>query len=210
MSNGEKEILMEKNIILELKKVEFNKRRFNTYFGNIGEMLAEEKLSTAGFETWGLKPFHAGSRPKTEIFYDNLFSCMHFLYESNERCYYDGLTYEETREKGIRMLKEFFGERFLCFKNYMERIGVIGKIGIVGASQIKMVEPKSRHVYTPDLVAKKNGEIYIVEVKTNSGISYLKGEKLKGLLSAKKFGLVPLLIKLKLNLDATDLVVEKL
>jgi Holliday junction resolvase len=91
----------------------------------------------------------------------------------------------------------------------MESIGVIGKTGVVGAARIN-AKTKSKHVYTPDLVVKKGNEICIVEVKTNSGNIYLKPEKVKGLLSARRFGLIPLLINLNVSIDATDFMMREL
>jgi hypothetical protein len=138
-----------------IENVEFSKSRFKTYFGNIGEMIAEEILLKEGFTVWGLKPYSAGgSRVEISLF-DDLYFCLSFLYQSNERFYDGTLGYEKTREKAIGILENFFGEKLVAFKNYMESIGVIGKEGVVGAAQIKMAEPKSKHVYTPDLVCKK-------------------------------------------------------
>jgi hypothetical protein len=202
---------LEKTVNLKLKDVDFRKSRFRTYFGNIGEMIAEEILLKEGFTVWGFRPYHdGGSKQNTMPFYDNLYFCMNFLYESNERCYDEGLTYEETREKGIGLLKDFFGEKLVYFKKYLESIGVIGKTSIVGWSQIKMTEPQPKHVYTPDLVAKKGKEIYVVEVKTNSGNIHLKPEKVQGLLSARKFGLIPLIVHMNIDIKASDFSIQEL
>jgi hypothetical protein len=196
---------------LKLETVEFRKSRFKTYFGNIGEMVAEEILLKEGFTVWGLKPYHAGgSRLNRDIFVDDLYTCLGFLYQSNVSFYDRTLGYEKTCENAIKELENFFGEKLVAFKKYMESIGVIGKEGIVGAARIKMTDPKSKHVYTPDLIARKGSEIYIVEVKTNSANIFFKPEKVEGLLSARKFGLVPLLINLNVSIEATDLVMKEL
>ena len=91
-------------------------------------------------------------------------------------------------------------------------MGVIGKTGIAGAAQINQKRSPSKYIYTPDLVAKKNNEIYIIEIKTNSGSLYNRREKekLKGLLSARDFSLIPLLISLKIELTATDFMMTEL
>jgi len=193
--------------------VEFNKSRFKTYLGNIGEMIAGQVLLKQGFSVWELKPFHAGAlrteRGISSNVFSNLFTYLSFLYPSNCRVYDGTLGYEKSRELAIKELENFFGEKLEDFKKYIESIGVIGKTGIVGAAGIN-AKTKSKHVYTPDLVVKKDNEICIVEVKTNSGNIYLKPEKVEGLLSARKFGLIPLLINLNVSIDATDFMMREL
>lgn len=110
----------------------------------------------------------------------------------------------------IKELEDFFGDKLVAFKRYLESVGVIGADGIVGACQIKMTEPKSKHIYTPDLVCRKDNDIYVVEVKTNSADIYLKPEKVRGLLLAKKFGLIPLLSHINVRIDASDFVLQEL
>lgn len=201
--------ILKKDVRLELETVEFSKSRFRTYFGNIGELIAEEVLFKQGFHVWGLRPLHAGKVAKEEGIFSNLFGCLSFLYPSDYHMYDDTLGYEKSRELAIMKLERFFGEKLEDFKKYMESIGVIGKSGLVGAVQIN-AKTKSKHVYTPDLVVKKDNEIYIVEVKANSGNIYLKPEKVEGLLSARKFGLIPLLINLRVSIDATDFMMQVL
>ena len=93
----------------------------------------------------------------------------------------------------------------------MEKIGVIGKIGIPGAALIKTGTPEREYVYTPDLVAKKNGKIYVVEIKATKGaLRYLKGEKLKGLMLAKDYGFSPMLVTLNVNIEASDFTITEL
>jgi len=65
-------------------------------------------------------------------------------------------------------------------------------------------------IYMLDLVAKKNDEIYIVEVKTNEAVRYLRGEKLEGLMLARKYGFIPMLATLKVSIEVTDLMVTEL
>jgi hypothetical protein len=202
---------LEKKVKTKLKTVEFNKSRFKTYFGNIGEMIASEILLKEGFRVWGLKPYEAGgSRQNRYLYIDDLYVCLSFYYKSNVTYREGDLGVEKTRELAIKELENFFGEKLVAFKKYMESIGVIGKTGIVGASRIKMVEPTAKHVYTPDLVCRKDNNIYIVEVKTNSGNIYNKPERVKGLLLARKFGLIPLLIHMNVRIDASDFSIQEL
>ncbi len=189
------------DVRLELETVEFSESRLKTYLGNIGEMIAGQVLSKRGFSVWELKPFHAGGLRTERGVFGNLFTYLAFLYPSNYRIFDGALGYEKSRELAVKKLEGF--------KKYIESIGVIGKTGIVGAAQIKS-KRKSKHVYTPDLVVKKDNEICIVEVKTNSGNIYLKPEKAKGLLSARKFGLIPLLINLNVSVDATNFMMREL
>lgn len=200
--------ILKANVRLELETVEFDKSRFRVYFGNIGEMIAEQVLLEQGFSVWRLKPFHAGGLRTERGIFGNLFTSS-FLYPSNYRIYDETLGFEKSRELAIKGLENFFGERLEDFKKYMESIGVIGKTGIVGTARIK-AKTKSKYVYTPDLVVKKDNEICIVEVKTNSGNIYLKPEKVEGLLSARKFGLIPLLINLNVSIDATNFMMQEL
>ena len=222
---------MDKNIKLELKKIEFRKTRFNTYFGNIGEMIAEEILIKEGYSVWEMRPYSCPSLPSESKIAKHLTFYLDYLYK--EKPQKDKLRTEyEARYtnldpkifsvpswhdyyrdivtnylKVVKDLKNFFGEKLEGVKAYFESLGIIGETGVTEDIQATR---KSERIYTPDLVAKKDGEIYIVEVKTNSGNSYLKGEKLNGLLSARKFALVPLLINLKVTLDATNFVMEEL
>ena len=222
---------MEKNIKLELKKVEFGKRRFNTYFGNIGEMIAEEILIKAGYSVWEMKPYSCPSLPSESKIATRLTFYLDYLYRKKpqkdklrtryEACYtnldpkiFPAPSWDDyyrsivtDYEKVVEDLKNFFGEKLEDVKAYFESLGIIGETGITEDIQATR---KSERIYTPDLVAKKNGEIYIIEVKANSGDSYLKGEKLSGLLSARKFGLVPLLINLNVTLDAKNFVMKEL
>ncbi len=191
---------MENNVKLELKNVEFSKSRFKTYYGNIGELIAEEVLLKDGFTVWGLKPYHAGIKVERGIF-GSLYTCLLTADPSNGA--------EESRKLAIKELESFFGEKFNAFWKYMESMGVFGQVGIVGASRIH-TDNKSKHVYTPDLIVKKGKEIYIVEVKANSGNIYLKPEKVQGLLSARKFGLIPLIVHINVTIKASDFSMQEL
>lgn len=146
--------VLKANVRLELETVEVNKSRFATYFGNIGEMLAGQVLLKQGFSVWGLRPIHAGKLRTERGVFGDLYTCLSFLYPSNERIYDGTLGYEKSRELAVKRLEIFFGEKFEGFKKYIESIGVIGKTGIVGASRT-LIKTKSEHVYTPDLVVRK-------------------------------------------------------
>jgi Holliday junction resolvase len=69
---------------------------------------------------------------------------------------------------------------------------------------------RARASIMSDLLAKKNRKIYVVEVKANSGKQNLKGEKLEGLLLAKKYGSVPMLVTIDVEVQASDLVAQEL
>ena len=58
--------------------------------------------------------------------------------------------------------------------------------------------PKGTHVAGLDFVGKKDGEFYLIEVKTNKAI--LTKYQKKMLLRAKDFGFVPLIIRVKVEL----------
>lgn len=118
--------------------------------------------------------------------------------------------YEESRKLAIKELEDFFGRKLEGFKKYIESIGMIESYyGILGAYGING-KTKSEYAYTPDLIAKKDNEICIVEVKTNSGNIYLKPEKVEGLVSARKSGLIPLLINLNVSINATDFMIREI
>ena len=52
-----------------------------------------------------------------------------------------------------------------------------------------------KRMYIFDLVAKKAGKIYIIEVKsTKSAMKFLKGKRLRGLLLAQKYGFISIII----------------
>jgi len=95
------------------------------------------------------------------------------------------------------------------FKRYIEKLGVVGAVGIPGAAQIRAKGPKREYLYTPDLVAKKNQEIYIIEVKVNTGRIDSEKER-RGLMLARDYGFIPMLITSKVNIEVSDLVIAEL
>jgi hypothetical protein len=174
---------------LELKDIEFSKSRFRNYFGNIGEMVTEEILLREGFAVCRWRPYVAGDvLPKSDVS-KNLRRCLNCLYPSGRDAYDDRI---------IEELEDFFGNRLSDFKKYTDSLGIFDQV--------------SNATYTPDLVAKKDNKIFIIEVKTNSGNIYLKREKdkLRGLLSARKFNLIPMLVNLNIGIQATDFIMKEL
>ena len=47
---------MDKTLILELKQPEFDRRRISTYYGNMGEIIAQQVLRKQGFEVFLTRP----------------------------------------------------------------------------------------------------------------------------------------------------------
>jgi len=194
-----------KDVNLELANLEFSKSRFKSYFGNIGELIAEEILFKEGFEVCRWRPYNAGDILPQSNVSRNLRRCLNCLYpiKPDETVTMGGEKYHITYSRDpnyktiIKELNDFFGDKLSNFKKYTDTLGF---------GEAKEVR------YIPDLVAKKDNEIYIVEVKTNSGNIYLKREqeKLKGLLSARKFDLIPLLININIRLEATDFTMKEL
>jgi len=105
----------------------------------------------------------------------------------------------EPEEKRIKELENFLGNRLEDFSQYMEKLGVIGKRPMADRE----------YLYTPDLVAKKNQELYIIEVKVNTGKFDSEKEK-RGFMLARDYGFIPMLITLKVNIEVSDLVVAEL
>lgn len=115
----------------------------------------------------------------------------------------------------VKELETFFGERLENIKEYMCAIGPLRRYVFLRENcntdftQISAIVGERGIWYTPDLIAKKDGEIFVTEIKANTGINYLKGQKLEGLLLAKKYGFVPMLITLNIGIGATHLVAKK-
>jgi hypothetical protein len=212
---------------LRLNDVTFSKKRFRTYLGNMGEMIAEEVLIRKGFEVWEVRPYSTGMKE-----YHGLFYYLKYLYVSKptehelkdryNRFYpprkldsnFPSLSQYCSREisaynEAIKELETFFGNKLYDFKSYVESIGVIGKVGVVGAAQIHREGREVEHIYTPDLVGKKDKDIYIIEVKVNTGSKYFRTKKLQGLMAARNFNLVPLIVNLKLEIQASEFTIHE-
>jgi len=175
---------------LELENVKFNKSRFRRYQGNIGEMVAEEVLLREGFEVWVCTPYFPDVSPMSgkKLTRGGLVRYLSLSSTADENSIFEWG--KDEREKAIKELKTFFGDKLEAFQKYFEEIAAIG--------------------YTPDLIAKKNDKIYVVEVKTNKATRYLKGEKLRGLMLARNYGFIPMLITLNINIEATNLILREL
>jgi len=115
----------------------------------------------------------------------------------------------------VKELETFFGEKLGNIKEYMCAIGPLHRYVFLREkpntdfTQTSAIVGERGIWYMPDLIAKKDGEIFVTEIKANTGINYLKGQKLEGLLLAKKYGFVPMLITLNIGIGATHLVAKK-
>jgi len=181
--------------------LQIDKTRFRRYIGNIGEMIVQEVLVKRGYRVWLLTPYFPSSlkRPLQK----GLLSVLQCLYEDESR------THEVRRPKlNLDELRDFFGGKLGDFKQYVERLGVVGKDGLPGAPHIKIGGSGTEYLYCPDLVAKKNNKIYVVEIKVGQGTRYLKKEKVKGLVMAKEHGFIPMLVTLNLSIEARDLEIK--
>jgi hypothetical protein len=212
---------------LAIKEIGFSKKRFRTYFGNIGEMIAEEVLIEEGYTLCELKPYATGKSPAS-LLGNGLWNSLSVIKkgrpEENElkgrfRAFYmpppqfmdksKVPTWEEYYsrniehyEQSIREVKDFFGDKLEQLIDYVDSLGLIandGELFVYG-----------KRKYTPDLIAKKNGEIYIIEVKANSGDLNRKPDRVKALLSAREFGLIPLIIHLNVGITASDFSMKEL
>jgi hypothetical protein len=119
----------------------------------------------------------------------------------------------------VKELKTFFGEKLENMRDYMRAIGPLRRhvflrenphIPLADAlTQAYTIVGERGIWYTPDLIAKEDGEIFVTEVKANTGTNYLKGQRLEGLLLAKEYGFVPMLITANVSIVATHLVARK-
>jgi len=102
-----------------------------------------------------------------------------------------------SNKRRAKELEAFFGDKLENFVRYAKKIGLT-EFG------------EKPHRYAPDMAAKKNGRIYIAEIKVNTGSLYLKREKLQALKLARKYGFFPLLITLNISMEVTNLTVNEL
>ncbi len=189
-------------IILKLENVQFNRGRFPVYFGNIGEMIAREMLLKDGFEVWLFRPYFPSSPPLSgkEVLGSNIIYDLNCLQQVRKsvagRDTELHISLEECKRRA-KALEDFFGSTLENFVQYAKRIGLT-EVG------------RSAHQYAPDMAAKKDGRIYIVEVKVNTGALYLKGEKLQALKLAREYGFIPMLITLNIDMKVTNLIAREL
>ena len=195
---------MEKKSILEIKQPKFHNRHLKMYYDNVVDIIAEELLRKQGFELGLKKPIG------TKEAFDSLFSIpdleerkkdwRHF-YDIHPSFWKEQNSWEDYLETHIAHFRyevdkvirnrEFFGEKIARnLFDYLEKLN-------------------SR--YIPDLIAKKNEKIYIIEVRNREEASkFLKGKKYRSLLLARKYGFIPLLVSFELNIEANNLKMEEI
>jgi hypothetical protein len=191
-----------------VNRFEFDKTRFRRYIGNIGEMVVQEILLKEGFQVWLITPYHPSSH-KNRPLRSGLITILAYLYrdtlgeDTGEFSRYGSNMMREYEKHAIE-LKDFLDDRLESLKKYLEKLGAIGKSGIhAGFRFVKKID-ENEYLYCPDLIAKKNNEIFVVEVKVGQGINYLKGKSRKGLILAKDYGFIPMLITLDIDIKASN------
>ena len=196
---------MDRRLIFELERPKFNRSRLRVYYGNMGEIIAQEVLRRQGFEVWlarlvgspqdFLRVFHMPEMDEElkglRRHYDNLPS-----FRREEETWKKFLERQEnhlrSRIESAKANRAFFGEQLDAFKEYMKRLK---------SDSIK---------YYCDLVAKKDTKIYLVEVKSTKGArKLLKGEKLRGLVLAREYGFIPSIVSFSLKIEAKDFQMEE-
>ena len=190
-------------------------------------MIAEEILIKEGYILCELTPYSTGESPATLRLGRGLWHSLSTIRKgkptenelrSTYRAFYvpppknlnhQVPTWEEflsqnlnAYEESVKEVKDFFGDKLEDFINFVKSLGVITKDG--------ELEVYGNRTYTPDLIAKKNGEIYIIEVKANSGNLNKKPKRVKALLSARDYGLIPLIVHINVSINATDFSMREL
>ena len=190
-------------------------------------MLTEEVLIKEGFIICELRPYSTGKSPATLSMGRGLWNCLSNICKGKRKedelrglykaCYvpppkipnFSVPTWKEyysqnlkMYEESIKEVKDFFGDKLEDFINYLKTLGLITKNG--------SLEVYGKRTYTPDLIAKKNDEIYIIEVKANSGDLNHKPERVKALLSAREYGLIPLIVHINISINASDFSMHEL
>jgi len=187
-----------KDDLIHVDHVEFDKGRFRRYIGNIGEMVAQEALEKRGFKVWVITPYYT-----------------HMGFEESSQFESQSLTDAWKNEEKRVELVNFFGDKMEAFKQYVSSLGLVGKTGVPRVSdalgmRVTRSDLESKYLYCPDLVAKKDERIYVVKIKVGQGVYYLKGNTRKGLLLAKDYGFIPLLITLSVDIEASNLQIREL
>jgi len=191
--------LSTKKAMLELARAEFNRNRLRVYYGNIGEVIAQETLRRQGFEVWLPRPI-ADEKDYLSIFrlpeidedslrrhYD--IHCKAGSIKEKDMSWEEYLSWHKERilneRKDVKASIAFFGDQLHSFQGYLKRL-------------------KSESIkYYCDLVAKKDEKIYLVEVKsTKHARQFLKGEKMRGLKLAKEYGFFPAVVTMHLKIEA--------
>ena len=182
------------NAILEIEQPRFDRNRFRVYYGNIGEIIAQEVLRKQGFEAYMTRPIAS----KDYIFFLVLpkwkVDDLRRHYDAMSPDYKEKVTwkqylkdYRERFTRETEKTKAFFGNKRAAFEKYLSRL------------ETESIE------YRWDLLAKKSDKIYVIEVKsTKRALRFLKGEKLKGLMLAREFGFTPAIISIDIKIEATN------
>jgi hypothetical protein len=159
---------MEK-ILVEIDNVEFDRSRFRRYYGNIGEMVAEEFLVRREFGVWLFAPYFPNKSPRMRegLGRGGLLHYLSYLYlkpldrndlGSKYIVKYGGASYvlsrkvEEYHHK-LKELKNIFGEKLEAFRKYVEELGIVRKTS--DAEPVEILPEREETKYYPDLMAKK-------------------------------------------------------
>ena len=222
---------------LTLSRVDFNRTRFVTYHGNIGEIAAEEVLLRNGFDIWLVHGgFDAGKESEKRRYRTSLSYYLSTLLYSREPLL-ENPRYS-INSQGVKRIEEehlnsqdvkgaqeelhlFFGDKLESMMQYMKKIGVIKKPiqvwkeagainDLIVTTDINRFGERERPIYTPDLIAKKKRDFYVIEVKTNTGTNFLRGKRLEGLMLAKDYDFIPMLITLNVKIEMTNLKLQEL
>jgi Holliday junction resolvase len=63
---------------------------------------------------------------------------------------------------------------------------------------------RRNYLYRPDLVANEGENMYVVEIKVDSGIQHMKEDKLRGLTLAKEYGLILAIVTLNIDVEVSS------
>jgi len=203
----------------KINRVKFDERIIRRDIGNIGEKIAKEILRKNGYEAQEFLRLYrllfgwAGKSLKRDY---EIFK----IDSKHARDAYRNSHYSTPNGKFDKKLwDDFFliKENMESYEQYranvIESYNEVKKLtAFIGENKIKNFEQYVKEIsslYIPDFVAKKNQKIYIVEVKTNTGIRQIRELK-EGSTIAKKYGFIPILITLNVNIEATDLTIKEL
>jgi len=209
-------------------RVEFDGRIIRKDIGNIGEKIAKEILRKNGYEVQEFLRLYnvlfstAGEHIKRDYKLFKIDSkrardSYRFSHYSTPNGKFDKKLWDEfySIKENVESYKQyranviefyndlrkktaFIGESFKKFERYVKELNF-------GQYDGGLSSP----LYIPDLVAKKNNKIYIVEVKANTGIRQHRKLKEASII-AKKYGFIPILVTLNVNIEATNLTIREL
>ena len=112
-----------RNLILALSIVKFDKSRLRKYYGNIAEIIAQEVLEKAGFESWLLTPYFSRGReslPKSGYLSQLLLR---------------------------RVFQKFLGQKMEVFLRYLKKSGYIPDLIAKKGEDIYLVEVKANREF---------------------------------------------------------------